>query len=689
MFLPSSTYRIQTSAEFTLKQIQEIIDYLEALGISTIYSAPFFQATEGSTHGYDVVDPHKIGESIGDHQTFVALAADLKKRGMSWLQDIVPNHMAFTPVNPWIRSILELGEHSPYYRFFDINWLSDQPEYFGKVMTPFLGSPLEDVLSQHQLQLVFNAQGFNLAYFDNLYPLNVQSYVRLLSYYHQHLEDQANQQVLQEYTALLADLEKWNQQQQQDAAATWQAQKKQLQTLAEKYEAIKDTLSHIVEQTNRDAKALENLLHAQNFKLTYWKDTESAINYRRFFTVNDLICLNAQEQEVFEVYHQYIKKLVDEELVQGLRVDHVDGLFDPTQYLQSLRKLAGKDTYLIVEKILEAEEHMPGHWPIQGSSGYEFLAQVNQLYTDTTGEDAFNKLYKEVTTTLPDYEEMVFQNKLFILLNRMHGELNNLLSLLKKLEIIPYEDTTEDEDEAKMKEALAYLLAAFPVYRIYSNSYPFSDEDMQVIAEAFKLAESKGKGLGQYFERLHEVFNGVADRGDEKNDDRLYFVMRCQQFTGPLAAKGVEDTTFYVYNRLISRNEVGDTAGLFGISADAFHEKMANRQHGSLNASSTHDTKRGEDARMRINVLSEIPDEWQKNYQQWQQINQQFLTHGAGKVAPDDNDQYFLYQTIVGTYPLHKSPKADDYTARVKDYMLKVLRESKRNTSWSQHKRVV
>ena len=683
MYFPSATYRIQTYAEFPLKEIKKIISYLDDLGITTIYSAPFFEAGKDSTHGYDVVNPHTIGKSIGDEAILRDIAKALKKRKMGWLQDIVPNHMAFTAYNPWIRNVLELGSLSPYYAFFDINWVSEDPDLFGKVMMPFLGNPLEEVLHNKEIQLSFGENGLYFSYFTHEFPLNAGSYYLLLEKQSKFVQQQnPDEEIQKQYFSLLFELEKWTQEApHQDAYDQWEVDKKALQKLCQKSRVIRQVVLEVVEAINGDQEALKQLLTTQYYLPAYWKETESRINYRRFFTVNDLICLNIQEAHVFQVYHQFIKKLVDQDLVQGLRVDHVDGLFDPTQYLERLRALTGEDTYIVVEKILEAGEPFPKHWPIEGTSGYEFLADVSQLFTARQGEDQLTRFYKSITPRQPAYPNLIFQKKMFILLHRMGGELDNLLALLQTLDILPDKDTANDK--IKLKQALAHLLAAFPVYRVYGNSYPFSDQEMKVIGEAFAFAQEKAPDLGQYFERLREIFNGVADRDEQQNQNRLYFVMRCQQFTGPLAAKGVEDTTFYGYNRLISHNEVGDTPHIFGFRIEDFHQRMQERLPHSMNTTATHDTKRGEDARLRINMLAEIPDAWEEHYHAWHEMNLQFLTEKQGKISPDANDEYFLYQTLVGTYPVHLKPEEENYQERLCDYMLKAIKEAKRNTSWS------
>ncbi len=577
---------------------------------------------------------------------------------------------------------MELGSHSPYYSFFDINWLSEDKRFFGKLMKPSLGEPLQDALQQQEIQLAFGENGFHFAYYDNKFPMRAASYYPLLQQQSDFVKSrQPGEDVLQAYAQVLDILKPWSQENiNSEQIVQWPQLRAEVVSLYEKSEAVRQAVQQALESANQDWHTLKQLLSEQNFELTYWKTTETKISYRRFFTVNDLISLNMQEPEVFHEYHYYIKKLVDEGWVQGLRVDHVDGLFDPSRYLEHLRTLAGEDIYLVVEKILEAEEEMPANWPIQGTTGYEFLGNVSQLFTNSQGKEKFTQLYDTILPGQPDYHDIVYDSKMFMLMNRMKGELINLMRLMKRLDIIPYPETVEED---KLRRALAALLSAFPVYRIYSNEYPFSGEAMEVIGKAFILAESKEPSLDAYFERLREIFNGVADRDEKQNKNRLHFVMRCQQYTGPLAAKGVEDTTFYAYNRLISHNEVGDTPGIFGITPENFHQRMSSRLPHSLNATATHDTKRGEDARLRINVLSEIPGEWEKVYRQWKQTNQAFITKLSDNSSPDDNDEYFIYQTLVGTYPVHGSPAEEDYQQRLTDYMGKAIKEAKRNTSWS------
>ena len=678
MFIPTATYRVQLSEAFTLQQLQEVTDYLHQLGITTVYSSPFFEATPGSTHGYDVVNPHRINPEVGTLEEFRSLVDQLKALRMDWLQDIVPNHMAYSTRNPWMYDLLEKGPHSAYYTFFDIDWLDTDPAYYGKVMVPTLGSSLQEVLDNKEIKVELEESGFRVAYFDNYFPINVPSYPTLLSRSMEHLGEQDQG----EFQEQLSQVEEYVQNALPNAPDDWSEIKENLLDFISRKPAVQDAVAKTLEEYSQNTDTLQELLDDQYFKLTHWQETEHKINYRRFFTVNDLICLNMQDPKVFQEYHRFIKSLVEQDLIQGVRVDHVDGLFDPVRYLQDLRQLLGPNTYIAVEKILELEETLPDDWPIQGTSGYDFLADVSQLYTDSK-QEALLSYYESWANQLPTYEELVYRNKHFILFHRMRGELDNLMALLKKLDIIA-EDTAL-EDDIKLKAALANLLIAFPVYRIYSNGYPFDNAAMEVLAHAFTQAETRSPDLLPYFDALRKVFNGVADEDDTTNRNQLYFVMRCQQFAGPLAAKGVEDTTFYGYNPLISHNEVGDSPGTLGITVANFHRRMQQRPQHTMNATATHDTKRGEDARLRINILSEMPSEWMKETARWQYNNEQYKTFRDENVAwPDNNIEYFIYQTLIGTYPFHVTPEEDNYYTRIQDYLLKGIREAKVMTSWAE-----
>jgi len=418
---------------------------------------------------------------------------------------------------------------------------------------------------------------------------------------------------------------------------------------------------------------MQQLLDRQHYKLVYWKESEKKINFRRFFTINDLICLRMEDKKVFEDYHTFIFKLCEEGLFPGLRIDHIDGLFDPVGYLEQLRGKVGEEMYLIIEKILESEEKLPQDWPMQGTSGYEFLALVNNLFTAAQHKEKFKEQY-QMLHPHQEYEDLVFEKKSFILHERMGGELQNLWDLIVDLGL--WKSEVNDEEG---KRTLSAFLAAFPIYRIYARSFPLTDWEQSIINEAYEGAVHKTPELEENLAHLKDLLLGNTNA---ETDKALYFLQRCQQFTGPLAAKGVEDTLFYNYNLLISHNEVGDSPHVFGLDTDEFHRLMKERLSSypnALSATATHDTKRGEDARMRINVLSEIPEEWFKKVEEWHRLNQAVR---RSTQVPDMNEEYFIYQTLIGGMAFEEEDE-EEFLQRTLDYLQKVLREAKTHTFWS------
>lgn len=645
MKCPVSTYRIQLSPEFTFQDLRNILDYLEQLGISTIYAAPFFQARKGSTHGYDITDPLKLNREIGTLEEFRMLREIIKEKGMTWLQDIVPNHMAFDATNPWLRDILEYGAESPYYHHFDVDWKKK------KIMAPFLGAPLDAVLQEKELNLKLEKNGFTLNYFDNSYPLALHSYAEILPQKENWKIRFANFRDHREGEEL----------------------KKQLLKKVKESSDLRDHVQKKLQLINSSEEHLREILELQYFEPVYWKTTEEKINYRRFFTINDLLCLRMEDPAVFQAYHVFINQLVDEGLIDGFRIDHIDGLCDPLQYLEKLRSLVGPDFYIIIEKILEWDEKIPAHWPVQGTSGYGFLAVVNQLMTDSNSEKIFTEHYQQINPKNSEYEELAYEQKLFILKERMGGEFKNIWDFALKKNLLEEDLTSE-----KPKEALGAFLAAFPVYRIYPEEFPLKNKQKEIIQQAYEKALDHFPGLDAELKNWKEIFLGEAGK---RKENMFLFLQRCQQFTGPLAAKGVEDTSFYLFNRLISHNEVGDSPENFGLSEKGFHEKMLQRKKDfplSVNATATHDTKRGEDARMRINVLSEMANEWFEKVQEWSETGKKFRKENI----PDSNEEYFIFQMLIGSFPFDLEPR-NEFLKRSEAYLQKVLREAKVHSSWA------
>ena len=672
VYIPSSTYRLQLSAEFTLKDVRRILPYLHQLGISTIYAAPLFKARSGSGHGYDVAEAHLVGPEIGTIEELEQLAEELKHYNMGWLQDIVPNHMVFHPENTWLMDVLEKGQKSNYASFFDINFA--HPEFEGKLMVPFLGEPLEKILQQNQLQLTFTENGFHVCYSDTHYPASISLYEPILQALQGKIQDSGaseklknrNDHLLQVLASDKLDL------------PLWQQIKYNLHQTITQDQNLKKALEETLNYFNNNTQKLHELLNLQFYRLWFWQESEKRINYRRFFTVNELICLAIERPEVFGYYHRFIKQLTGQGIFQGLRVDHIDGLLDPDTYLERLRELAGNETYLVVEKILEGEENLPENWPIQGNSGYDFLAWVSNLYTDAQGQEKLTQVYKKLVPKAPaDYRQLVFDKKQFVLENQMAGELDNLYRLLQEANLL-----APEHNKNQYKKALSYLLCSFPVYRIYVREFPLSEQAKSVIDDAFRQAQIYGPELKEQLDHLRTIYYPGDTDTEQQKKDKLYFVMRSQQYTGPLAAKGVEDTTFYNYNRLLSLNEVGNSPEVFHIKRRDFHElmqyKLQTYRH-SLNATATHDTKRGEGSRMRLQVLTELPDEWEENVTNWLRIIQKKTP--AIKIAA--NDLYFLLQTIVGVMPADVKVE-DTLTERVQEYLIKAFREAKVNTHWSE-----
>jgi len=618
MHKPVSTYRIQFHKGFNFQDFKKIIPYLYKLGVQTIYASPIFEASPGSMHGYDTVNPHRINPEIGTEAELKEIAETLSTLNMGWIQDIVPNHMAYHQQNLWLMDVLEKGSASTYLNYFDINWVGQDYE---PVMAPFLGSDLNNVIEQGEITIVKRDTVYKLDYQGTLWPLNADA-----------------QQSIQEMDNL--------------------------------------------EALNTDKSFLLELANNQFYRLCSWQETDHKINYRRFFTVNNLICMNMQYAEVFDDYHAYIIDLVNQNIFQGLRIDHIDGLYDPGAYLKRLRAAVGEDTYIVVEKILEDGEELPVHWPIQGTTGYEFLAAMNNIFTNGDAEDDFSSFYEKISPVKQSIAEQIYEKKRTFLDNHMGGELSNLCTLFYELELGTADRSKHPEPEG-LKKVLGEFLVHCPIYRFYGMHFPLKGEQKKELEHIFKLL-----GRLKTLDRtalllLHQLFFKEEIPDTQVFQDKITkFFKRCMQFSGPLMAKGVEDTLMYTYNRFVGNNEVGDSPDGFGITVQTFHEKMLERQKYwplSLNASATHDTKRGEDVRARLNVLTDVSKKWIKLIKAGQKLNQKFKHKGQ----PDANDEYLIYQTLSGTLPM-PGETDPDYQDRISAYLEKALREAKRKTSWAE-----
>ena len=662
---PISTYRFQFNKDFTLKDAEKLIPYLQKSGIKTIYASPVFEAVKGSTHGYDVTNPLRINPEIGTDQDFKNLVEKLHEKGMDWVQDIVPNHMAFSPENPWIYDILEKGKDSAYYDFFDI--LEDHPDknLNQKLMLPFFGKPLKQLIEDGELSIGYDDKGFILNYFDSRYPLSVPAYPKLL-------EAENNVHIPKSVAEFL------------NAGRNNKNFDELRQKLFVDYSGSEQTKNYIDEclhTANNNSVRLKAIIDSLYYYPSFWKGTETKINFRRFFTINGLICVNIQHEHVFEATHKLIARWIRKGLIDGLRIDHIDGLFHPGQYLERLRKMAGEGTYIVVEKILEKDEEIPADWPVEGTTGYDFLGMVNNLLTNPEKGPFFYEYYNEWIDKTDDFDDIFYKKNSFILYNRLKGELDNLTRECSALETV----SKMNVEPGSIKSAIGEFLVFCPIYKIYRSPSKFSDHEKSMVSEIIGQAAKKKPALEKPLKMLEDLFLlKLSDSGDEQQKIDHFF-RRCMQFTGPLMAKGIEDTAFYSYNPFICHNEVGDSPSYFGIRTETFHNYMKERLDKyplTMNTIASHDTKRGEDARARLNVLSDVPETWMAATKEWYRLNLELKQFDGGREIPTPNDEYLIYQVLCAHLPM--DAKIDEsFKGRLEEYLVKAMREAKVNSSWS------
>ncbi|MBD2020772.1 malto-oligosyltrehalose synthase [Leptolyngbya sp. FACHB-36] len=692
MRIPTATYRIQFHGGFPFAAAQAIVEYLSELGVSDVYASPIFKARSGSSHGYDVVDPTQLNPELGTPEQFDQLIAELQQRDMGWLQDIVPNHMAYDSQNAWLMDVLENGPDSESIDFFDIEWNHAYENFRGKVLTPMLGNFYGDCLENGEIQLSYDEQGLLINYFGLTLPVRIESYAKFIG---QNLGQltRAIGRKHPDFIKLLGILyliksvpEETKGKERYDQISFIKSLLWELYTQNDEVKAFFDQNVQFFngEKGNSESfNPLDSLLSEQFYRLAFWKVAAEEINYRRFFTVNELISVKVEELKVFNKTHSLIQQLVAEGKFTGLRIDHVDGLYDPKQYLERLREKVG-DAYITVEKILELEEELPSDWQIQGTSGYEFLNYVNGIFCQSENEQAFHEIYTQFIRNDAEYNRLVVDKKRLIIEKNLAGDVDNLAQKLKRIS----GQTREGVDFTAhgLARALTEVLALFPVYRTYVTAESITDADRAYIKQVIAQAKSPAPRMLKELDYIQKLLlrEDEALLTEEQKADRLHFVAKFQQLTGPLMAKGVEDTLLYSYNRLLSLNEVGGNPSHFGISTEAFHRFNQRKgeywQH-SMNATATHDTKRGEDARSRLNVLSELPQEWEQHLQHWRELNRSHKQNLNGKLVPDVNDEYFLYQTLIGAFPFDNS-EFPQFVDRVKEYVIKAVREAKVHTAW-------
>ena len=708
MRVPVATYRLQLYSEFGFDEARVLLPYLDQLGVTDLYASPLLQAVEGSEHGYDVTDPRRIDPGVGDRGDFTVMSAALRERKMGLLLDIVPNHMAASTENPWWRDVLRWGSHSVHASKFDIDWEAGREPGAptGQLVLPILGAPLAEVLGNGELKLALSPDGFEILYHDKYLPVCPDTYQLILDECFQDRTEASEHQsaALRLLTSLMtANGDKINvngKQAGQVGKQLWELYKYEL--------PVRECVDRIIKNWSDAAgrARLADLLARQHYRPVYWRDARHQINYRRFFDINDLVSLQIEDEAVFRAVHGRVLGLAREGAVTGLRIDHVDGLHDPEGYLVRLQayleaaildrgssqmappmaveEVSVSGFYVLVEKILEAGEELPVAWPVAGTTGYDFMNMLNGLFVDAKGLDVLDQFYSRMVNTRANFTALVDQQKRQVMGKLFPGE---MAKLAKELECLAALDPRGHElAPSDLAAALVGVTAAFPVYRTYTRGFVVTPRDREYIEQAVAGAARRGDGSGQAREFLRRVLllEFTDHQPEATRHGWLRFVMRWQQFTGPIMAKGYEDTVLYLYNRLISLNEVGGDPVGGVVSVPKFHHRMRDRRQRSphtMNATSTHDTKRSEDVRARINVLSEIPELWTERVTRWREWNAGKKPQVAGRPVPEDNAELLVYQTLVGAWPLRAADEAD-FGERLKEYLVKASREAKAYTSW-------
>lgn len=646
----SSTYRVQLNKQFTLNDARRVVPYLDRLGISHLYCSPILAARPGSAHGYDVVDPTRINPEIGTLADLRALAGELHERGMGILLDIVPNHMGIGPANPYWEDVLAHGLHSRYAAWFDIDWQAGG----NKIVLPVLRAELDEVLARGELTLDVKEKTPRLRYFESSWPVDPATLPEELQ--------------LAKFDSI----------------------------------AVVDPKIFLSGGGGDGRQRLQSMLEAQHYRLGFWRHSTGEINYRRFFDVNDLVAIRQEDPDVFAATHDFVLSLVGEGVVHGLRVDHIDGLLDPLGYLERLREEVERRVPrrdgdeprsfpIVVEKILSPGETLREGWPVQGTTGYDFLNDVEDVFLDAAGYSAIDHAYRTTRrlTSSGAFADVAHAGKVGVLEGALHADVTRLVPGVRAL------TGTRHSSDATLEAGIVRFIAGLPVYRTYvdGNSPAPHPDDVAVVRRAVgdERCRSPEAPMPEV-ESIGEIVVGHID-----GPERLTFVQRLQQASGPATAKGVEDTALYVYVPLLSRNEVGGgPARPLDDAVGRFHRANAGRAcrwPSALTCVNTHDTKRSADLRARLDVLTECAPDWRRSVARWRRLNHRHRSTVKGRLAPDTNTEYVVYQTLIGIWPTPRpGRRADDLPdrawfdsarRRLEQYMLKAAREAKTRTSWT------
>lgn len=664
-----STYRVQLNSEFDFAAASEQADYIRSLGVSHIYCSPYLQAARGSMHGYDVVDHSHVNEELGGEPAHEAFSSTLREVGLGQVLDIVPNHMAVSgPENRWWWDVLENGPSSRYADYFDVDWEYPHGSKANQVLLPILGNHYGRILDADELRIERAGGMFYVRYYDHLVPVDPRSLSELLG----RAGDRAGNA---ELGFLASALDYLPLPTATDRPSTRRRHRdkevirEKIALLLDEQPALRRAVDAEVDLVNSDSDRLDYLLSRQNYRLAYWRIARSDLGYRRFFDINNLIAIRVEDPDVFADTHARIIEWLARGVLDGLRIDHPDGLRDPEEYFSRLRHEAG-DAWIVGEKILHPGERLPDGWPIAGTTGYDFLALQSALMVDAEAEKSMSDFYRSFTGESDPYDHVLYRGKMRVLHDLLGSDVNRLVVLLS--DVCEHHRRFRDFTREDIFQAISEVLAGFPVYRTYSRAPQgiIHEGDRRIIDRTIGEARERRDDLdSELFDLIYRVLTLDLEGESERE-----FVMRFQQLSGPVMAKGGEDTAFYQYNRLVCLNEVGSDPGQFGVSLQHYHEEMSERARSfprAMLCTSTHDTKRSEDVRARLAVISEMPSRWAEAVWSWSTMADRHRT----EQWPDRNLEYLIYQTLAGAWPISEE--------RMVAYVEKAMRESKYHTSWT------
>jgi (1->4)-alpha-D-glucan 1-alpha-D-glucosylmutase len=716
--IPTCTYRLQFNHRFTFAAAREIVAYLNELGVSDVYASPYFQAHPESLHGYDITDHNKLNKAIGSREDYDGWVAQLQAHGMGQVLDFVPNHVGIAnDGNAWWMDVLENGPSSPYAHYFDIDWQPLKTDLRNKVLLPILGDQYGRVLERGELRILFGEGTFYVLYGERRLPIAPGTYRYILEVALKNLAQCKDDDFYAELQSILTALEYLPKRTETDPkriaerAREKEIIKRRLERRCAQAPEVRRAIEKALAEINgnpddpRSFDKLDELLNAQSYRLAFWRVAAEEINYRRFFDVNDLAAIRVELPKVFDAIHRLVLELVSAGAVTGLRIDHPDGLYLPREYFEKLQQRSakvlgiglpddGRAIYMVAEKILTGAETLRKEWPVHGTTGYDFANLATQLLVDSSAETAITKTFHRFIGHSVPFGHLLYAKKLLVMKLALANDVDVLGNLLDRLSERNrwYRDFTLEA----LSRAVRETIACFPVYRTYVEpGEPVTEEDREIVERAITAAKRRNPAMEEsIFNFLRDVLllRSPQDLDADGRAAHAQFVLKFQQTTGPVMGKGLEDTVFYIYNRLPALNEVGGEPQQFGVSIDVFHKRSLDRQRdwpATLLATSTHDTKRSEDARARMVAISEIPELWRRSLQRWSTANRRWKRTVNDLEAPDANEEYLLYQTLLGTWPTRADGEpepvpAPDYITRIQAYMGKALKEAKMNTSWIQ-----